>query len=122
MPVQLRDRSAAQEGNTSRRGSAPVFRRTTPARADERPGTSLAADPTGNLDSRTGWEIMELRLELCAQRGITVIVATHNALIAARCDRVVRLLDGRVIEGLKLVSGETPEAMLEKITRLDARQ
>jgi len=57
----------------------------------------LADEPTGNLDSKTGEDLMELLLELRAQRGTTVVVATHDATIAGRCDRVVRLHDGSVV-------------------------
>ena len=58
----------------------------------------LADEPTGNLDSKTGEDLMELLLELRAQRGTTVVVATHDAAIAGRCDRVVRLHDGSVVD------------------------
>jgi len=61
------------------------------------PVVLLADEPTGNLDSKTGEDLMELLLELRAQRGTTVVVATHDAAIAARCDRVVRLHDGSVV-------------------------
>jgi putative ABC transport system ATP-binding protein len=80
----------------------------------------LADEPTGNLDSQTGAEIMELLLGLRDRRGMTVIVATHNPRIAARCDRVVRLLDGRLIDVVDVLSSEEPEAVLERISRFDA--
>ncbi|HJQ74826.1 MAG TPA: ABC transporter ATP-binding protein, partial [Gaiellaceae bacterium] len=60
------------------------------------PPLLLADEPTGNLDSRTGEELLELLLELRAERGTTVVVATHDPVVAGRCDRVVRLHDGRV--------------------------
>jgi len=62
------------------------------------PVVLLADEPTGNLDSKTGEDLMELLLELRAQRGTTVVVATHDATIAGRCDRVVRLHDGSVVD------------------------
>jgi putative ABC transport system ATP-binding protein len=58
----------------------------------------LADEPTGNLDSRTGEELLELLLELRAERGTTVVVATHDPVVASRCDRIVRLHDGRVLD------------------------
>jgi putative ABC transport system ATP-binding protein len=61
-----------------------------------RPPLVLADEPTGNLDSRTGAEIVDLLLGLRAEHGVTVVLATHDPQVAARCDRVVRLLDGRV--------------------------
>ncbi|MCI0632917.1 MAG: ABC transporter ATP-binding protein [Actinobacteria bacterium] len=64
------------------------------------PGLLLADEPTGNLDSKTGEVIMELLLELRRERGMTMIVATHDPVIGQRCDTVVRLLDGRVTEPL----------------------
>ncbi|MEW5990023.1 MAG: ABC transporter ATP-binding protein [Chloroflexota bacterium] len=62
------------------------------------PGLLLADEPTGNLDSVTGAAIVDLILDLRGTRGMTVIVATHDPLVASRCDRVIRLRDGRVAE------------------------
>ncbi|MCP9487547.1 MAG: ABC transporter ATP-binding protein [Gaiellaceae bacterium MAG52_C11] len=84
------------------------------------PGLLLADEPTGNLDSDTGVEIMELLLGLRRDRGMTVIVATHNALVAARCDRVVRLLDGQVLDDVIVPPGADPDQLLERIGRMDA--
>lgn len=62
-----------------------------------RPGLLLADEPTGNLDSSTGREIVDLLLSLTAQYGMTMLVATHDLEVAASCDRIVRLHDGRVV-------------------------
>jgi putative ABC transport system ATP-binding protein len=62
------------------------------------PALMLADEPTGNLDSHSGEEIVDLLLRLRAERGMTIVVATHDARLAARCDRVVHLLDGRVAD------------------------
>jgi putative ABC transport system ATP-binding protein len=78
----------------------------------------LADEPTGNLDSRTGEELLQLLLELRAQRGTTVLVATHDPVIASRCDRVVRLQDGRIL-GVTDVQPEEATAVLERVTRLE---
>jgi putative ABC transport system ATP-binding protein len=57
----------------------------------------LAADePTGNLDSETGAAIIDLIFQEHAKRGATLVLATHDPNLAARCDRVVRLRSGRV--------------------------
>jgi putative ABC transport system ATP-binding protein len=56
----------------------------------------LADEPTGNLDSQHGREIMELIRSLNRERGITVLMVTHDPDIAAYADRVVRFVDGRV--------------------------
>ncbi len=79
----------------------------------------LADEPTGNLDSQTGAEIVDLLLELRAQRGMTVIVATHDSVVASRCDRIVRLLDGRVLDEVTVEPAGEPEAVLDRISRID---
>jgi putative ABC transport system ATP-binding protein len=78
----------------------------------------LADEPTGNLDSQTGAEIMQLVVDLRAQRGMTVVVATHDSVIASRCDRVVRLLDGRVLDDVT-VESVGAEPILERISRFE---
>ncbi|MGW2640099.1 ABC transporter ATP-binding protein [Streptomyces sp. NPDC001348] len=62
-----------------------------------RPGLLLADEPTGSLDSGTGREIIDLLLSLREQYGMTMLVATHDAEVAADCDRIVRLHDGRIV-------------------------
>jgi putative ABC transport system ATP-binding protein len=62
-----------------------------------RPTLLLADEPTGNLDSGTGREIIDLLLRLREQYGMTMMVATHDAEVASSCDRIVRLADGRII-------------------------
>ena len=78
----------------------------------------LADEPTGNLDSLTGGEIVDLLLSLREQRGMTVILATHDSLVASRCDRVVRLLDGRVLDETSISASE-PARLLDRISRID---
>jgi putative ABC transport system ATP-binding protein len=57
----------------------------------------LADEPTGNLDTKTSIEIMELFVKLNSESGITVILVTHEPDIAAYSKRIIRFLDGRVI-------------------------
>ena len=57
----------------------------------------LADEPTGNLDSRAGEQVLTLIAGLVEKRGITVVMATHSAEAAARASRVVRLRDGRLL-------------------------
>jgi putative ABC transport system ATP-binding protein len=81
------------------------------------PGLLLADEPTGNLDSAAGAGLMRLLLELRAERGMTVLVATHDPVVASHCDRIVRLADGRVVDDTTVV-GADPEAVLSRISRL----
>jgi len=62
-----------------------------------RPRVLLADEPTGNLDSTTGDEIVGLLQSLSERRCHTVVLITHDAAIAARAPRVVRMQDGRVL-------------------------
>lgn len=62
-----------------------------------RPGLLLADEPTGNLDSATGREIIDLLLSLRERYGMTLLLTTHDPEVAVSCDRIVRLRDGRVV-------------------------
>jgi putative ABC transport system ATP-binding protein len=61
-----------------------------------RPRILLADEPTGSVDSETAVMIMQAILERCQKNGMTALIATHNPELAAQCDRVVTLRDGRV--------------------------
>ena len=63
------------------------------------PALLLADEPTGNLDTTTGGDIMTLLNALNVERGLTLLVVTHDPEVAAFADRIVRLRDGRVVEG-----------------------
>jgi len=62
------------------------------------PELVLADEPTGNLDSHTGQEIVDLLYTLGAERRTTLVIATHDAQVAARAPRVVELLDGQIMQ------------------------
>ncbi len=61
------------------------------------PAVILADEPTGNLDSKTSTRIVELLYSLTTQEGRTIIVATHDADIAARADMVLEMKDGKLV-------------------------
>lgn len=62
------------------------------------PAVLLADEPTGNLDLKTGESILDVLTELRESSGLTMVMVTHDERIAARADRVIRLVDGRVVE------------------------
>jgi len=61
------------------------------------PAIIMADEPTGNLDSKAGAEVMEILHRLHREKGITVVMVTHDEEIGAQAERVVRLRDGRVV-------------------------
>src|SRR3546814_20318352 len=62
------------------------------------PDIILADEPTGNLDGETGRQIIELMFGLSRARGATLVLITHDPALADRCDRVVRLVDGLIVD------------------------
>ena len=65
------------------------------------PDVVFADEPTGNLDSATGALVEDELFELNRERGITLVIVTHDDELAARCGRQVHLRDGRVVAGLE---------------------
>lgn len=65
------------------------------------PKVIFADEPTGNLDSATGLMVEDMLFKLNKDRGITLIVVTHDADLAKRCDRQIHIKDGHIIEGAK---------------------
>jgi putative ABC transport system ATP-binding protein len=63
-----------------------------------KPKLLLADEPTGNLDRATGEDIVELLFDLRARHGTTLVLITHDEGLAQRCDRMVRMADGRIVE------------------------
>jgi len=61
-----------------------------------RPKLLLADEPTGNLDETNGAAIIDMLFDLREQHGATLVMVTHSNELAARCDRVIRLRDGRI--------------------------
>ena len=61
-----------------------------------RPKVLLADEPTGNLDAANGQAVLELLRDLNRERGLTMILVTHDQQIAQQADRIVRLAEGRI--------------------------
>ena len=63
------------------------------------PKILLADEPTGNLDGETGRQVMNLLFEMHRRLGTTMVLISHDPVLAARCDRTVKLVDGRLVNG-----------------------
>lgn len=63
------------------------------------PKIIFADEPTGNLDSTTGDKIEQLLFDLNKEKGITLIIVTHDPELAARCDRQIHVRDGLIVGG-----------------------
>ena len=83
------------------------------------PSIILADEPTGNLDSKSGTEVLRIFQELNREKGITTVFVTHDAFIARHTDRVIMLRDGKIVADKRvehpLVAGEVerPSEMAE---------
>ncbi len=89
---------AARVGHYPRQLSGGEQQRVAIARAFvTRPDVLFADEPTGNLDAMTGARIMDLLFGLNADTGTTLILVTHDAALAARCRRIIRLDAGRLV-------------------------
>ena len=82
-----------------------------------RPAVLFADEPTGALDSRTGHEVLGLLRGMADREGRTVVMVTHDPVAAARADRVVFLVDGRVHDEL---TGAGADAVAARMTGLEA--
>ena len=69
------------------------------------PKLLLADEPTGNLDGATGKQVMDLLFELARANDTTLILVTHDMALAERCDRIVHLVDGLVVDDRRTAAG-----------------
>lgn len=65
------------------------------------PKILFADEPTGNLDSTTGDQVIKMLFDLNKEKGVTLIIVTHDEDLAKLCDRQIRISDGNVVEGLE---------------------
>jgi putative ABC transport system ATP-binding protein len=82
-----------------------------------RPQVVFADEPTGNLDSRSGAEVLSLLRTSVRELGQTVIMVTHDPKAASYADRVVFLADGQIVDE---ITDPTPELVLEHVARVEA--
>lgn len=71
-----------------------------------RPRVIFADEPTGNLDSKTGEKVEKLLFSLNRNKKITLIIVTHDAELAAKCDREIRIKDGEIVEEISRKTGK----------------
>ena len=83
------------------------------------PAILLADEPTGNLDTRIGDEILELLRRACDQRGQTIVMVTHDARATSYGDRILFLRDGQVAGEMDLVPHGDSSAILQRLGELE---
>lgn len=83
------------------------------------PAILLADEPTGNLDTRIGDEILELLRRACDQRGQAIVMVTHDARAASYGDRILFLRDGQVAGEMDLVPHGDSSAILQRLGELE---
>jgi putative ABC transport system ATP-binding protein len=75
------------------------------------PRILFADEPTGNLDNATGHRIFELLQSLNSDGGLTIVLVTHDFSLASRASRMIRLLDGAIVEDTGRGNGSTPASL-----------
>lgn len=80
-----------------------------------KPKIVFADEPTGNLDSHTTIEVMQMMVRLCRENNQTLILVTHDNELSEYADRIITILDGNIIEDRKQIPEEIPLPLLEQI-------
>ena len=84
------------------------------------PEVIFADEPTGNLDTKTTREVMDLFLRFAAEKGTTIVLVTHDRSLAEYCDRIITVLDGRVVNDERNQHPEREPAALPAQTQMTA--
>jgi ABC-type multidrug transport system ATPase subunit len=79
------------------------------------PRLLLADEPTGNLDSRSATGVPDLLVRMRHENQMTFIVAAHYPQIAARCDRLIRLRDGAIIDDIEITDGQPADETIRRV-------
>jgi putative ABC transport system ATP-binding protein len=82
------------------------------------PALLLADEPTGNVDPASASGILDLLAGLRIEHTMTVVLASHDPQVAASCERLIRLVGGRVADDIQLTGGESPASILRRISQL----
>jgi putative ABC transport system ATP-binding protein len=116
---QVRCRPARTLGVDRRRAGCGEQQRIAIARAlINTPALLLADEPTGNLDSGTATDILDLLARLRAEHHMTILLASHDPQIAARSERLIRLRDGAVIDDISLTRDRPVEDVIRQVSQL----
>ena len=78
-----------------------------------RPALILADEPTGNLDSKSSWDVLEAFVQLNKREGATVLMVTHAPFVASFCQRIIFIRDGQVVSELR--RKETRQGFFQEI-------
>jgi putative ABC transport system ATP-binding protein len=83
------------------------------------PAIVLADEPTGNLDTRTGDEVLRLLRRACDERGQTIVMVTHDPRAASHADRILFLKDGQVVGETRLAASGDSSDILHRLAELE---
>ena len=86
-----------------------------------RPDLLLCDEPTGNLDTETGREVIELFQDINQRDGVTLLIVTHEERVSSAAQRVIRIEDGRIIEGEAVVAADADAGGAAEAARRERR-